>query len=94
MNYAAGYNMVGCLPDDPESVFITDSFESAREYVRAEIIRTADMLADGDAPPDRISPYLDAYDEAARWEEGENGVIVGFDSYWIQLTEEEVEDGD
>lgn len=90
MNYIAGWNMPGYLPE--VTPWITDNYNDAVEYLLDEMARYSETL-DNDSDYDE---YLGAVSsvESARASGVEVFVALGDCTYWVTVTSEEVTDND
>ena len=90
MNYIAGWNMPGYLPEvDP---WVTDNYGDAVEYLLDEMARYSETL-DNDNDYDEYRGAVSNV-ESARASGVEVSVPLGGCIYWVTVTSEEVTDGD
>lgn len=100
-NWSTGHNMPGYSPD-PDSVWITDDWESARSSLLEDLDRAADQMSMGPDLPDEIfDAYNEAIEEVKAATSGEPIYVtvptsdsehdLG-EAYWLSETDEEPEE--
>jgi hypothetical protein len=87
MNYAVGHNMPGYLPDDPESVYVTDSFEDAKRYLIHQLAWTENYAESEDIAED----FSAAQQDVNLWS-SPCDIPIDNEVWWIQPTDELIAD--